>query len=63
MTVVGLIFKTHAVARMPLPLRRMSMLGSVILGKRPSLNLSPLVGDQSSQNTDQLYLFNNSWCG
>jgi hypothetical protein len=35
MTVVGLIFNTRAVSRMPVPLRRMSTICSLIAGARP----------------------------
>jgi hypothetical protein len=35
MTVVGLIFKTRAVSRIPLPLRLMSTICSLIAGARP----------------------------
>jgi hypothetical protein len=35
MTVVGLIFNTRAVSRMPLPLRLMSTMSFLIAGKRP----------------------------
>jgi len=35
MTVVGLIFNTRAVSRMPLPLRAMSIICSLISGEQP----------------------------